>query len=180
MGLDISVYKLLGLVENPELDEDGYLVNEDKEIKLWKHPDFPNQFDDLIDKGIYKFECLDSFRAGGYGGYGLFRATLAKIAEYKPFLDLHKINDPFTKSIVSHEPCLGGAWFLANEGPFYEQINFSDCEGYIGSITSKKLADDYAKYLDKAQEIGDRFLEVYLSFKNAFELATNNGVVSFH
>lgn len=31
MGLDITAYKRLGVVENPEIDEDGYLENYETE-----------------------------------------------------------------------------------------------------------------------------------------------------
>lgn len=172
MGLDITAYKLLGLVENPKLDEDGYPVNDEKEVKLWKHPDFPKQFDDLIDKGVYKFEYLDGFRAGSYMSYTQYREKLAEIAGYRPFID------PCDAS-STHLPFFYGAHKVIS-GVFHEQIVFSDCEGFIGSKTSKKLADDYAKCLDEAQKEGGRFFEIYLSFKNAFELAANNGVVRFH
>ena len=171
MGLDIAVYKLLELVENPELEEDGCLVNEDDVIKLWKHPRFPKQFDDLVDEGVYKYEQLYDFVVGGYPNYTTYRDTLAKLANYKPVID----NDPSSKL----HPFFYGAHYV-KEGPFREQIVFSDCEGVIGSKTSKKLAEDYAKYIDKAAAIGDRFFEIYLEFKKAFDLARHDGVVKFH
>ena len=36
------------------------------------------------------------------------------------------------------------------DGPFWELINFSDCEGVIGPKTSAKLAGDFAAFQEKA------------------------------
>ncbi|TFI60454.1 hypothetical protein CKN63_13545 [Carnobacterium divergens] len=58
---------------------------------------------------------------------------------------------------------------------------FSDCEGYIGSVVSKKLAQDFQDLEVIAKEkLEERDLNIFLEFKNAFELASHNGCVSFH
>ena len=67
----------------------------------------------------------------------------------------------------------------ARATPFYELINFSDCEGFIGPKTSAKLAKDFAAWQEKAGERG-WFSEKYAQWRAAFELAANGGVVQFH
>lgn len=69
--------------------------------------------------------------------------------------------------------------------PFGQLINFSDYEGLIGPTTSKKLADDFASFAKKAEQIKlpdeDRewFLRVYNDFRRAFETAAQGGAVEF-
>ena len=65
-----------------------------------------------------------------------------------------------------------------NEKDFHELINFSDCEGVIGSVTSKKLLEDFKKW-DNVASAKKHFYESYKEWQKAFELASNNGCVSF-
>ena len=70
---------------------------------------------------------------------------------------------------------------IATNTQLYELIMFSDCEGYIGSVVSKKLAQDFQDLEVIAKEkLEERDLNIFLEFKNAFELASHNGCVSFH
>lgn len=80
-----------------------------------------------------------------------------------------------------------GAWHSGG-GPFFELIHFSDCEGTIGPVVSKKLAEDFAKYQKAADSFigthddgkpGGYFAEIYAEFRKAFETASNNGAVDF-
>lgn len=66
-----------------------------------------------------------------------------------------------------------------NEKDFQELINFSDCEGVIGSVTSKKLLEDFKKWNNVAVT-KKYFYELYEEWQKVFELASNNGCVSFH
>lgn len=69
--------------------------------------------------------------------------------------------------------------------PFFEILNFSDCEGIIGPKTSKKLFGDFIKYEEKAKEYSsdtsnEGFYDNYKKWKEIFELASSEkGVVCF-
>lgn len=80
---------------------------------------------------------------------------------------------------AQYESHAAGAW-SAEAGPFWELINFSDCEGIIGPVVSAKLARDFQEYQEKANsQLTDYDLERYNSWRQAFELAAENGVVRF-
>ena len=112
---------------------------------------------DGLESGFYDgLEELD-FRAGSYSGYNWWREKLAEFAGY---------------------PAKGRAHDL----PFYELINFSDCEGVIGPETSEKLAKQFEAHMARAHaEIDDEcWLAVYHRFARAFDIAAHDGFVSFH
>lgn len=63
--------------------------------------------------------------------------------------------------------------------PFYELIFFSDCEGTIGYEICKKLYGDFVEF-DKISSMQDEnFYNTYSKFKEAFRVASDNGVVVF-
>ena len=102
------------------------------------------------------------FRAGSYSSYGHWRRQLCLMA-----LQV----DP---EIVWAAP----ASFAIS--PFIELINFSDCEGCIGPITARTLADDFKNFRPKAEALNlSYFLEIYDHFHEAFKLASDGGVVIF-
>lgn len=158
MGLDIRAYSNVNFVrEFPEDDEDDC---HGKEIRVSINQDFPERCKNLKG-GIYSFEDSMGFRAGSYSGYNQWRNELAVFSGYEDDKD---------------------AW-KKEFGPFWELIYFSDCEGCIDFEISKKLYKDFCDFDDKAK-IYDRnedsyFYQKYNSWKDAFELASNNGCVSF-
>lgn len=152
MGLDITAYKNLKKIENPERDEYGDLENwELLEINQGLLDSTEEHFSGRtqgLAAGVYESEDSKNFRVGAYTGYNQFRDQLEKIA---------------------------------TNTQLYELIMFSDCEGYIGSVVSKKLAQDFQDLEVIAKEkLEERDLNIFLEFKNAFELASHNGCVSFH
>jgi len=73
--------------------------------------------------------------------------------------------------------------------PFYEILNFSDCEGIIGPEICKKLYEDFVNFDNKAKTyskannqyyLNNNFYDLYLKFKEAFKVTSDNGIVSFH
>jgi hypothetical protein len=64
--------------------------------------------------------------------------------------------------------------------PFYELINFSDCEGIIGPEVSTKLYNDFVKFEVVAKNEEEYFYRKYKDWMKAFKVASNKGVVSFH
>lgn len=103
------------------------------------------------------------FRAGSYGGYSRFRETLAEIVGLS-------VRDYWTGA----DPDL----------PFYEQVNFADNEGSIGPEAAKDLLEDFRAhrdaYMARHKDDGSYFAEVYDSWIEAYELASQDGMVSFH
>lgn len=94
------------------------------------------------------------------------------------------------KCVFSVGPCsLYNSWrrkldsFKGNVA-FQELINFSDCEGVIGSVIAEKLYNDfknnYNEAIEYSKEISDFwFMEKYDIFMKAFEIAKENGAVVF-
>ena len=66
--------------------------------------------------------------------------------------------------------------------PFFELINFSDCEGSIGPVVSAKLARDFAEFDERARSLNDEgrhFYRLYKSWTTAFQMASDGGMVDF-
>lgn len=106
-----------------------------------------------------------SFRAGSYGGYNAWRDDLAQFAAGIP---------------------AEGYWKGGDEDlPFYELINFSDCEGTIGPLAAKDLLEDFRQHQDAyvlahAGPTGDYDIQRYDDWLKACELAADNGLIDFH
>lgn len=103
---------------------------------------------------------VHGFRAGSYSGYNVWRNQLAILAGYES---------------ARH------VWEHIDIGPFYEIINFSDCEGVICAKNSKKLHGDFLKFAEAAEKHEDpRFNDLYKEWMHAFLLASEDGCVEFH
>ena len=134
---------------------------------LFRSPSHDNN--NIVGRQVYLFEDSFGFGAGSYGGYNQWREQLAALAGYtKTYSDYHRC---LRHDRTAHD-CVAG--------PFWELICFSDCEGTIGSQVSKKLYLDFVAYEDEARDLGEDFFAVYQCFKEAFELASDNGAVEFH
>ena len=192
MGLDISVIsniKPMNLPEGMEKWSDEYYEWErEQEKEFWTAHNmehFTRQSEGLPDSDLVYSDDGPSyfyFRAGSYSGYGEWRNDLALAAGYE-----------------------GGSeevWAKASEGliggPFEELINFPDNEGVIGPVISQKLYDDFVNYekeIDKAidwwylkmnpekEYAGEDlswFKNKYKDWKEAFRIASKNGMVIFH
>ena len=158
MGLDIRAYKNLQVVVNPQIDEDGDIINWDTEWNpgasmVWAEENFPGRAEGIDSEKVYTWEKDFEFRAGSYSGYNQWRSHLESFA----------IGDSFQ-----------------------ELINFADNEGVIGFIVSKKLAKDFleneerAKEFDKTLGEDQWWFNKYKKWKEAFEMASDNGAVDFH
>jgi hypothetical protein len=152
MGLDISAYSNLKREDDQSKNRDDY------EIRIWINPNFPGRCDDVAE-GYYTSEEDLRFGAGSYSGYNAWRDQLARLAGHA---DARAVwNDP-------------------KSGPFVELINFSDCEGTIGTAISAKLAKDFADFQHAADTHPDeRFRERYANWRNGFELASKAGAIQF-
>jgi hypothetical protein len=165
MGLDITAYEKLTFArEQEDEDDDGG----EGGVRVYQNPDFPERADGLR-KGIYRTDGeTHRFRAGSYSGYSFWRGQLAR-----GFMGLEAT---FMKWEVTE----------AHAGlPFYELVNFSDCEGFIGARTSVKLAKDFADHRDRAVKLEADgkvcvgFVELYDEWARAFQIAARGGAVHF-
>lgn len=163
MGLDISVYTDLKFVQSDD-DADDYAY--DNYIHLYLNPYFSAHAGSLK-PGFYAGESPFGFCAGSYGSYSHWREWLSEMAL--------KVSP---KAVWEYPDKYQGE-------PFYEIIDFSDCEGFIGPEMACKLTGDFATYEDKAAEYGygpyDYLFKTYQNFYKAFDLAASrNGAVVFH
>jgi hypothetical protein len=159
MGLDINAYRGLKVAPEAELDLDGYpedymhFVRINPGLIAATEAHFPSRTAGVF-SGIFSFTEAIRFRAGSYSGYNIWRDWLAGISGWG-----------------TAERCWAGK---QTEGPFYELINFSDCEGVIGPIVAAKLAKDFEEFADKAGPD-----ERYLQWRKAFTMAADGGAVMF-
>lgn len=158
MGLDITAYSKVTYLR-PRNGDDW----QRDETFLHPNRDFGDRADGLVE-GIYKHagKFLE-FRAGSYSGYNRWRYWLATSAlGVSPEVIWEKPDDYKDK-------------------PFYELINFADNEGTIGPRTSANLAKDFAEHEGRILANADEYdARLYREWRNAFELASNGGAVSFH
>jgi hypothetical protein len=169
MGLDILAYRGLTKAPEAELDKDGYPVEYNKfhvfdaSTITGTEREWPGRTEG-VEPGVYSAADSFGFRAGSYGGYNSWRDWLARISGWG-----------------SAKAC----WNSRKTGdPFYELINFSDCEGIIGPRVAAKLAKDFADHAIKAKALSAEddtyYFEKYGDWQKAFEMAADNGAVSFH
>lgn len=167
MGLDCTAYKNIQTMNSEEIEYDYY--DEDQEYKTPKNgvcfylnKGFPNSALDIIENATYKYEDTFSWRAGSYSGYGEWRNWLATIAGFQSSKDF---------------------WQKANiNTPFYQLIYFSDAEGTLGTLTCKKLLEDFIKFENQVNSLHESynyFKEFYQTWKKALEFASQNGAISF-
>jgi hypothetical protein len=170
MGLDITAYSELSYAQpQPNEDDAGDFVNL-----------YSTHYQRLLSQqeGYYTRNGERvNIACGSYGRYSHWRESLARLAgwplgEYEQYGAMHP----------SH---CASAW-KAQSGPFWELINFSDCDGSIGFEVSSKLAQDFQQYrpsmAQRATLMQDEgyFMKKYDEWAAAFALAAQNGAVKFH
>lgn len=185
MSLDVTAYSKVKHVEKlMDIDEFENKYRFDHDAGRYKIGDekFTFVYDSLINGdsfhpehavgmkgGAYSYEDEFGHRAGSYSGYNNWRQRLCLMAlgvvprEVWNYPEAHK------------------------DEPFYLLIDFSDCEGYIGTESCKVLAADFAKWQPRADAILDLdedwcgwFVQKYADWRKTFELAAQDGFVDFH
>lgn len=152
MGLDVTAYRGLRPAV-PQCSGEIFTASVVEE-------EFKSRADSIADESQWNFAESFSFHAGSYGGYNDWREKLAQLAGFG-----------------SAE----NAWKSPPGRAFWSLINFSDCQGVIGPQTSAALARDFQEAQSRADEHPDLyFREIYGRFRRAFQLAADNGAVSFH
>src|SRR5437763_1488505 len=141
MGLDITAASKIKWIAATLPDEGSY----GDYFWVGAQPDEFEAQADGLEPGLYETADEIDFRAGSCSGYNEWREQLAQFAGYPA----RPAN--FAEAVPGRLPKehSAGAWATTG-GPFWELINFSDCEGVIGPKTSAKLAQDFAEYQVKA------------------------------
>lgn len=178
MGLDVTAYSKIAPIDCV-YDADGEPIDprtrkplEGHFFTVFVNSDFPGRADDLKAGGVYTYDGALAVPCGAYSRYNRWRNDLAAMAGW-PVGQYEQYGRMWDSNCVA---CWNGA-----QGPFSELINFSDCDGTIGTAVSKKLAADFAEFQTKADQYGDAaFLDQYALWRRAFELASDNGAVRFH
>ena len=182
MGLDISAYRSVTKLD-VNFDEGGEAIDKvtgepvDYDVRVYANPDFPGREEGVEDRAVYTAKDGMSFRTG-YGSHGAWREELAKLAGYQAT----PVDRGYGSVTEMHS---GGAW-SAESGPFWELINFSDCEGTIGPVVSAKLARDFSDWgeraskHDEANALDGYFYKRFQEWCQAFEMAADGGLVDFH
>ena len=150
MGLDINFYKSSELVSPPAgvdlrdwVDEQGLILIDAGIVEYsslhWPH--LPK-----LTEGVYSSECVGSMPSVPYSTYGIWRNNLAKFAGYGSAENV---------------------WDSYKSGPFYELINFSDCEGFIIGPTVSKLHKDFSENKDRIFSLVPK--NASITFKTYYE-----------
>jgi hypothetical protein len=202
MGLDITAVSKLKPIEIPdhleqwsdeyydwEMEQEGSIVN------IYTHDAFPEASEGLEDGAYLELGERYGFRAGSYSGYGMWREWMASA---------------IMQGILGKTGGASTMWGRGDEGdyglPFMELINFSDAEGIIGPVASKKLYNDFRQYENDVMDWMDHqyltqtpmkqswrdeevkpmdkedfewFHTKYKDWKEAFRIASDNGAVIF-
>lgn len=173
MGLDVTAYRNAERVEpQPESDEEvDKLYDTANVFTVHNDKGFAARADGA-QGGFYRGEPVShdasfgeygGFRAGSYGGYNQFREQLCQAA-----LE------------VSPEAVWDDLDAYAGQ-PFFELVNFTDCDGAIGPTTCAKLARDFADGEETVRpELEEWAQNTYRRFREAFEAAAGNGFVIYH
>jgi hypothetical protein len=178
MGIDISAYKDIIKVSTGHFDADGDPINKETgeaveyDFRAYANPDFPGREEGVEDRAHYTAGSYGNGFSAGYGRYNRLREELAKLGGWPV--------GEYVQYGVKHPTHCEKCW-AGEKGPFSELINFSDCEGTIGPVVSKKLAADFAEHQGKADaHPSEEFRAFYAAMRNAFETGAQNGCVVFH
>jgi len=160
MGLDITSYS--NLKKGKETRESIYIGKGPEHVA--RHEYAEGWYEPTLETVGHHF------RAGSYGGYNQFRGHLCAA--------IHGVE---CEEFWTNEDYEGT--------PFYELIDFSDCEGVIGVEESKKLHAEFMlhkgifrRYLenniDDSEDL-DYFMEKYEDWTKAFSISAQGGALIF-
>ena len=166
MGLDITAYKRMkkvGTAESWDEYEDKFDWSTTFYFSGQPNKCYTEKAHGVDENSVYEYEDCFGFYAGSYSGYNQWRNWLSET-----FI-----------GISAHD-----VWNNAEkyeESPFYHLVNFSDCEGTIGTEVSANLSIDFAAHQDEvdALDCEEWLKEKYTSWRKAFEMAADGGCINF-
>lgn len=173
MGLDVTAYLGLTKSENQAPIEDEDCL--EGRISFWENPYFPGRSSGVeCGDVVYSYTDTRAVFSGMCSRYCSYRETLAMIAGYAANQNQKHGENHGSRAAIS---------IYMTEGPFWEQILFSDCEGVLGPVVCAKLAKDYADFQSTVDAYaGDRaeyFKATYAEWREAFTLAANSGAIVY-
>jgi hypothetical protein len=162
MGLDITAVRR-AVFDHETKDSCDHWPEEIR--RVYANPDFPGRADGLVD-GCYRYESRFDFRAGSYSGYNQWRHELCRLALGCDPSEVWRNREQHVDS------------------PFVELIDFSDCEGVIGPVTSARLLADFEFFAEAAERHAARtalwwFHEGYDNWTRAFRMAAGDETRAF-
>lgn len=165
MGLDITAYSKLEFAKEAtdDWEEVDRMYNEGYVHLYQPYPQYKDRTDGWKD-GFYicNGERFD-YRAGSYSGYNQRRNMLSIAALGAQDSSVWESPEEYKANAVSL------------------LVNFSDCEGFIGPVTSAKiylaLMEIPEKRLENWEEWERRWLNDVIQ---GFEIASDHGAVRFH
>ncbi len=165
MGLDVIAYRKIEAIDDGEREDEGTYIHAEN---------FEGRLDGIL-PGYYNLqEPAEAHFRMSYGSYSRWRECLAQsVLAYAP------IDSP-TEDWQRRYPYTAHVVLEADSGPFYELINFTDCDGFIGPKTAQKLAAHFTLYESRLSEHYDKeFFKKFLTLKSVFLSVGPKGVVCF-
>lgn len=170
MGLDVRSYNNVEFVcdvpENVACKWTWFEENFDYDTHtiVWFNNNFPKQFEGLKE-GVYKYSKtpVSDYPRWSYSGYNTFRDMLAQSVGYAGAQDCwNKVTLGFDGNILA------------------DLIHFSDCEGYFGTESCKRIYEDLKKVDISFFDGGTYYLRQLKLLIEVFkDAAENNGIVEW-
>ncbi|WP_313493183.1 hypothetical protein [Psychrobacter faecalis] len=173
MGLDITAYKNVKLVENPKMGDTNH-------PEVWGNQVYINignsewgQGDDLESGQVYGFSYVMSVYRSSYSTYGNLRNELARIAGYEPLIAGSQYRGIYAARVCDN-------WEQGKRGILSELICFADNEGEIGTKTCRKILNDLHTVSARAGELNEWNQGLLTDLIQTFEFAAVDGFIQFH
>lgn len=156
MGLDVSTYVNIRIVDDPEkADFCAFVSSPECDFKIKNLKGGEYYCGDRIHRGV----------SYPYSSHNRFREKLIKLIDRTDLLD--------DKGEINWRTL---TWSI----PFYDFINFSDCEGCLDHEVSSTIYSDFVRYNNQAKEsMSENDYFRYETWMYTFETAMDNGVVVF-
>lgn len=174
MGLDITYGKISAPALPVDPDDERIDANGEYIQRRANAEHFADRAKDVELEDFVFTDGGGNFGAGSYGTYNIWRNWLAALVGYRPTLNDNQRQSAAASCWVECEK--------GNNGPLWELIYFSDCEGVIGPEASGRLYDQMILYkpASDASLAPDRYKELFNKFLEAFRVARDGGAVVFH
>lgn len=179
--IHIMAYEGLKPMPNVSVHPDGYVVDQHGDVVKRAICPIPGDsthriFDGLTPGMVYSFEsglrvemCTTQQRLN-------FMEALAEFAGYKPVSE---------GGLLLQRPYTQGAYAKC-AGPFWELITLTTNRVIVGPVVSNKLYRDLAndktraKAFDTNLDFQGGFYQQYMCWMQAFQMASNNGLVNIY
>lgn len=174
MGLDVTAYKDVKVITEQQYDAAHELGGDGKAGYAHGSCDFPGRGEGLVaddSQAHFAYEDSQHCFSAGYGRYSGFRDALALMLGFRgnPNAPRHSF-----MATPTYAACITGS------GPFWEMIAFSDCEGVLGPVVCRKLAQDFVQYDAEAHAgMTEEHYRWYAQIREGFVFAGENGCMIY-